>query len=250
MIINNINLQLPTNSKQQNASYNKKVTTQKPVDASDISVTAKMKSQLYGLKQVLRNINTAQSFIAIADGYIETSGSVIKKIKNLSMQATSNTVTKHDRQNMQVQVSALVDEVDRIASQAQFNRYNILTGDFSKRNPKASMWFHIGPNMNTRERVYVATMTAQSFNLKQGWKLNVNLSSVIGAKKALNTIDYALKKVSKQRADLEGYSKRFKSAAESAIKTIESINKHYDIDENKNETKQLIQMIRQKLDIN
>jgi flagellin len=73
------------------------------------------------------------------------------QMRVLAIQSSHGIYTQSDRQLIQVEVSALVNEVDRIASQAEFNKMKLLLGDFARINPRASMWFHIGPNMHHRE---------------------------------------------------------------------------------------------------
>jgi flagellin len=118
---------------------------------------------------------------------------------------------------IQVEVSQLVDEVDRIASHAQFNGMNMLTGRFARQNGEnvvtASMWLHIGANMDQRERVYIGTMTSGSLGLRNvGSKQIVSLSTPDGANRTIGNIDAGLKLVSKQRADLGAYQNRLEHA--------------------------------------
>jgi len=117
---------------------------------------------------------------------------------------------------IQVEVSQLVSEVDRVASQAQFNGMNILTGGFAKESvSNRVMQFQIGANMDQNERVYIGTMTAQALGLKgaQGADQQIAISSPDSANMAIGTIDGALQKVSKQRANLGAYQNRFEMAA-------------------------------------
>ena len=71
---------------------------------------------------------------------------------------------------IQVEVSQLIDEVNRIASHAQFNGLNLLTGRFAAETGvnavTASLWLHIGANMDQRERVFIGTMTAQGLGIQ------------------------------------------------------------------------------------
>jgi flagellin len=121
-------------------------------------------------------------------------------------------------------VSALVDEVDRIASQAEFNKFKVLTGEFSKVNPKASMWFHLGANQNQRERVYIGTMTAAAFKFRDATgKVSVSLSSPGGANDAIGIMDNALQSLSKQRADLGAYYNRLDMTAKGLMTAYENI---------------------------
>ena len=97
---------------------------------------------------------------------------------------------------IQVEVSQLVAEVDRIASQAQFNGMNMLTGSFAQ-NSDRIMQFQIGANVDQNERVYIGTMTAQSLGLKgaQGSEEGVSINTPDTANMAIATVDEALKNV-------------------------------------------------------
>ena len=116
----------------------------------------------------------------------------------------------------QVEVSQLVDEVNRIASHAQFNGMNILTGAFARESAVgAVMQFQVGANMDQSEQMFIGTMTAQSLGLQaaQGQEGTVSISTVETANQAIGLVDSALKTVSKQRADLGAYQNRFEMAA-------------------------------------
>ena len=113
---------------------------------------------------------------------------------------------------IQVEVSQLVDEVDRIASHAQFNGLNILTGAFADPRlgtPTASMWFHVGANMDQRIRASVGTMTAMGLSIVDPTTgKSASISTPESANRAIGMVDVALTKVSKQRADLGAYQNR------------------------------------------
>jgi flagellin len=135
-------------------------------DASGLAVSEKMRTQIQGLRQAERNTEDGMSFIQTAEGYLDNTAALIQRIRVLSVQSSNGIYSQLDRQLIQVEVSALVDEVDRIASQAEFNKFKMLLGDYARTNPKASMWFHMGANMHQRERVYIGTMTAEGLNLR------------------------------------------------------------------------------------
>ena len=133
-------------------------------DASGLAVSEKMRTQIQGLRQAERNTEDGMSFIQTAEGYLDQTSSILQRIRVLAVQSSNGIYSQEDRQLIQVEVSALIDEVDRIASQAEFNKFKLLLGDFSRTNPRASMWFHMGANMHQRERVYIGTMTSQQSN--------------------------------------------------------------------------------------
>ena len=118
---------------------------------------------------------------------------------------------------IQVEVSALVNEVDRIASHAQFNGMNMLTGRFARQSGQnvvtASMWLQIGANMDQRTRVYMGTMTSEALGSgTSGSKQIISLSTPDGANRSIGMLDTALRSINKQRADLGAYQNRLEYA--------------------------------------
>jgi flagellin len=193
-------------------------------DASGLAVSEKMRTQIQGLRQAERNTEDGMSFVQTAEGYLAQTAQIIQRIRVLAVQAANGIYTNADRQLIQVEVSALVDEVDRIASQAEFNRFKILTGEFSKINPKSSMWFHMGPNANQRVRVFIGTMTAQAFKMKDATgKVAITLTSPGGANATIGVMDAALQKLSKQRADLGAYYNRLEHTAKGLMTAYENV---------------------------
>ncbi|MEQ9362613.1 MAG: flagellin, partial [Leptospirales bacterium] len=147
-------------------------------DASGLAVSEKMRSQINGLRQATRNAEDGMSMIQTTEGYLATTADVLQRIRVLSVQSANGIYTAQDRQMIQVEVSQLIDEVDRIASQAEFNQMSLLLGDFARGSRESSMWFHIGPNAHQRERVFIGTMTAQSLNLRRVDGSMVSLSTM------------------------------------------------------------------------
>jgi len=193
-------------------------------DASGLAVSEKMRTQVNGLRQAERNTEDGMSFVQTAEGYLNQTSQIIQRVRVMAIQSANGIYSSSDRQLIQVEVSALVDEVDRVASQAEFNRFKVLMGEFSKVNAKGSMWFHMGANMNQRERVYIGTMTAASFKFKDGsGKVALSLESPEGANSAIGTLDEALQRLSKQRADLGAYYNRLDFAAKGLMTAYENI---------------------------
>ena len=187
-------------------------------DASGLAVSEKMRSQIRGLKQAQRNAENGISFIQATEGYLQESQDIIQRLRELAVQSANGIYTDEDRMQIQVEVSQLVDEVNRIASHAQFNGMNILTGRFAREGGEnvvtASMWLHIGANMDQRERVYIGTMTAESLGLRDMGSGDIlSISTPDGANRSIGTLDSALKTVNKQRADLGAYQNRLEYAS-------------------------------------
>lgn len=191
-------------------------------DASGLAVSEKMRSQVNGLRQAERNTEDGMSFVQTADGFLDQEANILQRMRVLAVQSSNGIYTAEDRAMIQVEVSQLIDEIDRIASQAQFNTKALFQGDYSRDSKTASMWFHMGANMHQRERVYVSTMTAQALNLKSA-NSTLSLSTASLANSAIGVLDDALGKLMKQRADLGAYSNRLETAAKGLMNAYENI---------------------------
>ena len=178
-------------------------------DAAGLAVSEKMRSQVNGLKQASKNASDGMSFIQSTEGYLQETHDILNRLRELSIQAGNGIYTAEDRTMIQTEVSQLIAEIDRIASHAQFNGLNMLTGRFGRSAEGAigagatSMWFHIGANANQRVQVYVGTMTTQALNIN-----GLSLSNPAAANQALASIDNAITQVSSQRANLGAFETR------------------------------------------
>ena len=185
-------------------------------DASGLAVSEKMRSQIRGLNQANRNIQNGVSFIQTTEGYLQETTDILQRIRELAVQSANGIYTDEDRMQIQVEVSQLVAEVARIASQAQFNGMNMLTGAFATDSAVGRvMQLQVGANMDQNARVYIGTMTAQALGLvgAQGSDEKISISTPEEANVAIGSVDAALKAVSRQRADLGAYQNRFEMAS-------------------------------------
>jgi flagellin len=186
-------------------------------DASGLAVSEKMRSQIRGLNQASQNASNGISFIQATEGYLQETSDILQRVRELAVQSSNGIYSSEDRMQIQVEVSQLVAEVDRIASSAQFNGMNMLTGRFARETGEntitGSMWFHIGANMDQRIRVYIGTMTASALGIRNlGNGEIMSLDSADNANRGIGTIDSALKTLNKQRADLGAYQNRLTHA--------------------------------------
>ena len=139
-------------------------------DASGLAVSEKMRAQIRGLNQASENASNGISFIQTTEAYLQETTDIMQRIRELAVQASNGIYSDEDRMQIQVEVSQLVAEVDRIASSAQFNGMNMLTGRFAMQTGEnsvtGSMYFHIGANMDQRMEVYIGTMTAVALGVR------------------------------------------------------------------------------------
>ncbi|MES0491260.1 MAG: flagellin [Leptospirales bacterium] len=192
-------------------------------DASGLAVSEKMRTQVKGLRQAERNTEDGMSFVQTADGYLDQLSNILQRVRELSIQAANGIYTEDDRQLMQVEVSQLVDEVNRVSSQAEFNTMKLLQGDFARGSTEASMWFHMGPNMHQRERVYIDAMNAETLQVANEDGTAVSISSPQKANDTIGRIDEGLKVLMKQRADLGAYYNRLEYAAKGLMNAYENV---------------------------
>ncbi|MBQ2313649.1 MAG: flagellin [Treponema sp.] len=182
-------------------------------DASGLAVSEKMRAQIRGLNRASRNASDGISFIQTTEGYLQETTDIIQRIRELAVQSSNGIYTDEDREMIQVEVSSLIAEVDRIASTAQFNGLNMLTGRYARptgeNSVTASMWLHIGANMDQRTQVFIGTMTSAALGVRNvGTEEILTLATPDDANRAIGTLDEALKRINKQRADLGAYQNR------------------------------------------
>lgn len=195
-------------------------------DASGLAVSEKLRSQIRGLNQAERNISNGVSFIQTTEGYLGETQDILHRLRELAVQSANGVYTQEDRMQIQVEVSQLVDEINRIASHAQFNGMNILTGAFARDSATGQiMQFQVGANMDQNEQVFIGTMTAQALGLQgqQGGTGIISISTPESANRIIGDLDSALRTVSKQRADLGAYQNRFEMASKGVSVAAENL---------------------------
>jgi flagellin len=184
-------------------------------DASGLAVSEKMRSQIRGLNQAERNIQNGVSFIQTAEGYLQEVQDIIGRTRELAVQSANGIYLEEDRKQIQVEVDQLVDEINRISEQAQFNGKNILDGTYAADaqgtgavGQGGPMRLQVGANMDQFKEISIGDMSATTLGLA-----GLSLESVESANAALGTLDEASKQVSAQRADLGAFQNRFETAA-------------------------------------
>ena len=183
-------------------------------DASGLAVSEKMRSQIRGLNKAGENIQNGVSFIQTTEGYLAETTDILQRIRELSVQASNGVYSSEDRMQIQVEVSQLVAEVDRIASTAQFNGMNMLTGRFARNSATEVMQLHVGANMDQKVKIFIADASARALGLygDEEEKRLLSIATADSANSAIGVIDSALMVVNRQRADLGAYQNRFETA--------------------------------------
>ena len=187
-------------------------------DAAGLAISEKLRAQIRGLNQANKNTENAVSFIQVTSGYLQETTDILQRIRELAVQSSNGLYSSEDRLQIQVEVSQLVAEVDRIASSAQFNGLNMLTGRYADNETGEKMTFQVGANVDQSISVNIASATAGALGLK-GEGQNGGIENLISVEDAdssnmtLATIDNALKIVNSQRANLGAIQNRMETAA-------------------------------------
>jgi len=217
-------------------------------DASGLAVSEKMRSQVRGLNQASQNIQNGVSFIQTTEGYLRSTTDVLQRMRELSVQSANGIYSAEDRMQIQVEVSQLVSEVNRIASQAQFNGMNLLTGRFAAGS--TGIDFQVGANMDQRVRAFVGNMSATSLGLTgaQGaTTAGLSISTADGANQAIGKLDSALKIVNKQRADLGAYQNRFETAKKGVDVAAENLQASESVIRDTDMAREMVDFVRSQI---
>ncbi|TGL62724.1 flagellin [Leptospira ognonensis] len=175
-------------------------------DAPGFAVSEKLRSQIRGLGQAERNAQDGLSFLQVTEGSLEQVNSILQRLRELSVQSSNGIYSNDDRNLVQLEVSQLVEEVDRIGKTAEFNSIRPLDGRFSRAS-KNPMSFQVGGNAGERIDVYINTMSGSSLKISGGTD-RLTLSTPDKASGSLKVLDEAITKVNRLRSDLGAYYNR------------------------------------------
>ena len=110
-------------------------------NTAELAIGETMKSRIYGMEKALNNSQDGISLIQTASGALESTQSLLMRMRELSVQAANDVLTQQDRSYIQVEINEIRDEITRIGDTTQFNRKNILSGD------SAVLWSTTGKNV-------------------------------------------------------------------------------------------------------
>jgi flagellin len=192
-------------------------------DSLTLSVSVRMRARLEGLRQAAENLKTGNQLLSVADNALGSMQEHVLRIRQLAVKASHGALTGLDRQNLQVEVSQLIDEVDRIASQTEFNHLRLLQGDYARGSRTASLWFQVGANGLERERIYISTNSARSLNLERADNALLSVSTPEIANDAIRTVDSALERLVKERSSMNAYLRRFREVGELTAREIQAL---------------------------
>ncbi|MBF0215108.1 MAG: flagellin FliC [Magnetococcales bacterium] len=175
-------------------------------DAAGMSISTRMTAQIRGLNQAVRNANDGISMMQVAEGALDETTNALQRIRELAVEAANDTMNSTDRAALQKEIDQLLSEIDRIATQTEFNNQVLLSGAW-----ETSKVFQVGANQNQTIAVTVDRTTTTSLlsMTAAGVAGAINVSTQGSANATLARIDRALDSVSDIRASLGAYQNRF-----------------------------------------
>jgi flagellin len=182
-------------------------------DAAGMAVSERLKNQVRGLNQAQRNAQDGVSMIQTAEGAMAEVHNVLARMRELAVQASSDTITNSDRNNLLTEFTSLFAEIDRIATATQFNGVAILTGG------STSVKLQIGANKDTANDNSITLNITPSSGF-QPTRLAATMSvmgvtSLVAANAAISILDAAINTVSEARASVGSMQSRLESASRS-----------------------------------
>ena len=174
-------------------------------DAAGLAISEKFKAQIRGLKQAERNAGDGISMIQTAEGGLNEVSNILSRLRELSMQAASDTINDTERGFTNLEYQNLKQEIERISQVTEFNGNKLLNGVGGVYD------FQIGINNDSfQDRIQFDTNTLNSSISALGVG-EVDISSKSGAQNSLAVLDQAIETVSGQRAQLGAKQNRLTS---------------------------------------
>lgn len=170
-------------------------------DAAGLAISEKMRSQIRGLKMAERNAMDGISLIQTAEGGMQEIHSMLQRMRELAVQAANDTNTTFDRNQIQNEIDKLIEEIDAISVNSEFNTQKLLDGT----NSINGLTFQTGANTGQDVEIKIPSMKAADLGINS---TTINVTTQVGASGAIGVLDTAIEMVSSARATLGAIQNR------------------------------------------
>ncbi len=160
-------------------------------DAAGLEKKKKMRGQVKGLAMATKNSQDGISMIQTAEGALNETHSIIQRMRELAVQSSNDTNTDSDREKIQAEVNQLVEEINRVAENTEFNTKVLMDGDLERKG----VLYHVGANKDQNVNLKFEDMTSKALKLE-----GIKVETQKDANKAILTINNALEQVSEERS--------------------------------------------------
>lgn len=175
-----------------------------------------MTAQIKGMTQAARNANDGISLVQTAEGNLNEINNNLQRIRELSVQSANASNSDADRASIQVEVQQRIDEIERIATSAEFNGTALLDGSAS-----TALVFQIGANNTANDQIEIDDTALIDAT---GLGATADVSTATGVQTAIDTIDAALKLVDDARGNLGAIQNRFSSTINNLNNTVSNLS--------------------------
>ena len=193
-------------------------------DAAGLAISEGLRSDIRTLRQALRNANDGMSLIQITEGALQEQGNILIRLRELASQSANGTVGSTERASIQLEFSALRDEVDRISSTTEFNGQGLVDGSLASSVAVTShvliqigLSNHSNSRMNLNTAVNLTEMTSTGLEIH-----NLSLTSADDALVALNQLDTAINTMTASRGKIGSVQNRLATSVSSLSLAIEN----------------------------
>lgn len=189
-------------------------------DAAGLSISEKMRAQIRGLDQASSNAQDGISLIQTAEGALNEIHSVLQRMRELTVQAANDTNVTADRRAIAKEIRALTSEIDRIATQTEFNTMKLLSGSFSGKV------LQVGANGSQTISLKISAMTASKLGVSAGKiaaKISMAAANGKSITKLISVVNKAISKVSLQRSALGALQNRLEHTIANADNMAENL---------------------------
>lgn len=187
-------------------------------DAAGLAISEKMRAQIRGMRQAIRNAQDGISFIQTAEGALNETHAILNRMRELTVQAANGIYTDEDKEKLQEEFDQLRAELDRIADTTEFNTQELLNGTFSG----TSIAFQVGANEGQRISTEIGSMKAADLGISSGLSIGAGTTPT-ELDSVLNAIDDAIDTVSAERSKLGAIQNRLEHTIANLSVTMENL---------------------------
>lgn len=183
-------------------------------DAAGLGVSENLRTQVKGAAQAQRNAQDGISALNIAEGAMNEMSAILQRMRELSIQASNDTLTSVERGYLDTEFQALDGEINRIATVTNYNGMTLLSGGGSGRfGSSSALWIDAGSTVG-QDSITVSISTLSSSKLSIN---TLSLSAQTSATTAISTMDSAIDSVNTVRADVGALVNRLEHAVNNLL---------------------------------
>ena len=205
-------------------------------DPAGLAISEKMRAQIRGLTMASKNIQDGISLVQTAEGALNETHAMIQRMRELAVQASSDTLTDNDRKLLDLEFQELKKEIQRTSRDTEFNTKKLLNGDYETSGIK----IQAGANAGQTIEMHINNMGAGLLGLDE----NVSIATREDAEKAIGTMDRALERVSTERSRLGAYQNRLEHAYNATMNTAENLTAAESLIRDADIAKEMMNMVK------